>query len=569
MIKKKGNRLRYFPRIVIWIFSLFILSGLAGTWLPSFGYLPVIGSNHFSIKPWIDFLTYPGLLISLKSTLISGLGASLIALFISISTVSLSYGNRIWSLFEKSLAPVLSIPHAGFAIGLAFLISPSGWIMRFLSPELSGFINPPDWTIIKDGHGISLMICMILKETPFLLLMIMGSLSGIDIKGNLAVGRSLGYNRFQVWFKVIVPQFFPDIRLPFYAVVAYSLSVVDLAIIIGPTAPTTLSVLILQCFNDPDLAMRLTGAAGASALLVLVVFMILMMFLLEKVVFFFLNKTAVDGKRRSIFSKAARMSDVTLFLFLFITIMSLAVLVIWSFTWRWSFPAVLPESWSVLFWQKSLIKVQDPMIITFFTAFMATITAIVLTIGCLEYELTIPREKLNKDLAKLIWFLYLPLLIPQIAFIFGVQIILTIMGIDGLWGALVLSHLIFVQPYVFLTLSSIYRNFDAHYVNTGAILCGSYLRAFIFVKLPMLLRPILFAFAVGFSVSVAQYIPTVFIGAGRFSTITTEAVNIAGGSDRRVVAVYALYQLLLPMIMYLLAIFLPMFIFRNRKKMQI
>ncbi|MCK5098068.1 MAG: hypothetical protein KAR45_08185, partial [Desulfobacteraceae bacterium] len=190
---------------------------------------------------------------------------------------------------------------------------------------------------------------------------------------------------------------------------------------------------------------------------------------------------------------------------------------------------------------------------------------IILTIGCLEYELTIPKEKLKKDLAKLIWFLYLPLLIPQIAFIFGVQIILTIMGMDGLWGTLVLSHLIFVLPYVFLTLSSIYRSFDIRYVNTGAILCGSYFKAFIFIKLPMLLRPILFASAVGFSVSIAQYIPTIFIGAGRFATITTEAVNMAGGSDRRVVAVYAIYQLLLPMIMYLLAIFIPVFIFRNRK----
>ncbi|MCK5100310.1 MAG: hypothetical protein KAR45_19530, partial [Desulfobacteraceae bacterium] len=154
MIREKGNKLRYFPRSMILVFSLFIFFGLIGTWLPSFGFLPVIGSNDFSIRPWIDFLAYPGLLNSLKSTLISGLGASITALILSIGIVSLSYGSRVWSLFEKSLAPVLSIPHAGFAIGLAFLISPSGWILRFISPELSGFVNPPDWTIIKDGYGI-------------------------------------------------------------------------------------------------------------------------------------------------------------------------------------------------------------------------------------------------------------------------------------------------------------------------------------------------------------------------------------------------------------------------------
>jgi len=569
MINRRENRLGYFPRIMIWLFSLFIFFGLAGTWLPSFGYLPIIGNTEFSFKPWHDFLTYPGFLNSLKSTLISGLGASLTALTLAIGVVSLSYGNRAWSLFEKFLAPILSIPHAGFAIGLAFLISPSGWIFRFISPELSGFVNPPDWAIIKDGFGLSLMFCMILKETPFLLLMIMGSLSRIDIQGTLAVGRSLGYNKFQVWFKVIVPQFFPDIRLPFYAVIAYSLSVVDLAVIIGPTAPPTLPVLILQWFNDPDIAMRLTGAAGACFLLILVVLIISLMFLLEKATVVILSKKAVDGKRKSILSHITRVSDLTIFSFLFFTIMALAVLVVWSFTWRWRFPDVFPESWSLLFWQKSFMKVKDPMLITFVTAFVSTIISLILTIGCLEYELTIPKEKLTNDLSRLIWFLYLPLLIPQIAFIFGVQIILTILGLDGLWITLALSHLIFVQPYVFLTLSSIYRNFDIQYTNIGAILCGSYLKAFIFIKLPMLMRPVLFAFAVGFSVSVAQYIPTVFIGAGRFATITTEAVNIAGGSDRRVVAVYALYQLLLPMTLYLLAIFAPKIAFRNRKKMQV
>jgi putative thiamine transport system permease protein len=42
---------------------------------------------------------------------------------------------------------------------------------------------------------------------------------------------------------------------------------------------------------------------------------------------------------------------------------------------------------------------------------------------------------------------------------------------------------------------------------------------------------------VGFAVSVAQYLPTLFVGAGRFNTVTTEAVTLAGRrpalADRR------------------------------------
>ena len=52
------------------------------------------------------------------------------------------------------------------------------------------------------------------------------------------------------------------------------------------------------------------------------------------------------------------------------------------------------------------------------------------------------------------------------------------------------------------------------------------------VKSPMLRAAITSAFAVGFAVSVAQYLPTLFIGAGRFSTVTTEAVTLASGAQR-------------------------------------
>ena len=63
----------------------------------------------------------------------------------------------------------------------------------------------------------------------------------------------------------------------------------------------------------------------------------------------------------------------------------------------------------------------------------------------------------------------------------------------------------------------------------------------------------LIACAVGFSVSVAQYLPTLMAGSGRVPTLTTEAVTLASGDDRRVVAVWALLQTLLPLAAFALA----------------
>jgi putative thiamine transport system permease protein len=62
---------------------------------------------------------------------------------------------------------------------------------------------------------------------------------------------------------------------------------------------------------------------------------------------------------------------------------------------------------------------------------------------------------------------------------------------------------------------------------------------------------------VGFAVSVAQSLPTLMLGGGRVATITTEAVAIGSGVDRRLAAIYALMQLALPAMAYALALMVP------------
>ena len=84
----------------------------------------------------------------------------------------------------------------------------------------------------------------------------------------------------------------------------------------------------------------------------------------------------------------------------------------------------------------------------------------------------------------------------------------------------------------------------------------------------MMAAPLLTAAAVRFAVSAALYLPTVLIGAGRVSTITTEAVALASGGNRRVIGIYAFLQMVLPSIGFLIAIALPALLFRNRRAMR-
>ena len=61
----------------------------------------------------------------------------------------------------------------------------------------------------------------------------------------------------------MLPSLYRQIRLPVLAVLAFSTSVVDVALILGPTTPAPLAVRILDWQNDPDLDMHFVAAAGA------------------------------------------------------------------------------------------------------------------------------------------------------------------------------------------------------------------------------------------------------------------------------------------------------------------
>ena len=152
---------------------------------------------------------------------------------------------------------------------------------------------------------------------------------------------------------------------------------------------------------------------------------------------------------------------------------------------------------------------------------------------------------------------------PQAAFLFGLQLLFLLAGLYVSLPALVLAHLVFVMPYVFLSLSDPWRAYDRRYDAVAAGLGKGRLRTLLSVRLPILVRPILVAAAVGFAVSIGQYLPTLLVAGGRLPTITTEAVALASGGNRRVIGVYAFLQMLLPVIGFAIATLVPALLWRR------
>ena len=233
-----GSRLRIFPLLTLSAFAVPVLLGLASTWLPALGWLPVIGARQLNLEQFRELFGHPSFVGAMRGTLITGFGATLLSLIVTLWIVSAAYSTSIWRLLARALSPMLALPHAAFAIGFGFLVAPSGWLMRLVSPELTGLLYPPDWLTVKDPYGISMTIGLAVKETPFLLLMCFSGLNQLDLRRTQWLGRSLGYSRTRIWTRLVLPQLYGQLRLPVLAVLAYSLSVVDVALLLGPTLPS-------------------------------------------------------------------------------------------------------------------------------------------------------------------------------------------------------------------------------------------------------------------------------------------------------------------------------------------
>ena len=334
--------------------------------------------------------------------------------------------------------------------------------------------------------------------------------------------------------------------------------------ILGPTRPATLAVQLTRWMNDPDLSMRFTSSAGALLQLGVTAAAIAVWLVGERLVAAIGLRVRTDGRRLARDGIARIVVAIMTFALIGAMALGLIVLVLWSVSGFWPFPDALPPTVSLRTWATALPQAAGAILTTLWLGLAAVAAALVLTIACLEREARTGRHPARAALG----LVYVPLLVPQVAFLFGLQFLLLATGLGTSPAALAFVHFLFVLPYVFLSLGDPWRAWDPRYGRVAASFGARPSRIFWRIRLPMLSAAVMTAAAVGFAVSVGQYLPTLLIGGGRFSTITTEAVALASGGNRRLISVYALLQMTLPFAGFVLAIGVPAVLFRNRRTMR-
>jgi len=544
------------------LLALPVLAGLAGVIAPAFGYLPALGGTELSLDPWRGLLGWGGRGDAVRLSVTTGVLSTALSLALTFLIVAAWQGTRSFAWVTRALAPMLALPHAAAAFGLAFLIAPSGWIARALSPWATGWDRPPDLLIVNDPLGLALVAGLVVKEVPFLLLMTLAALPQADSLRSQMIARGLGYGRVMGWLKVVAPRVYAQIRLPVYAVLAYSMSVVDVALILGPTRPPTLAVQILEWTNHPDLRLRFQAAAGACLQLLLVVGALALWRLAERLVARRGAGWAAGGARGVGADRVLRPVGAGVALAIGLAVgLGLAGLLVWSFAGLWRFPALWPDAWGLRNWAGQSDMLARRIWQSAAIALGASVIALTLSVAALQTQGARP--------ARIMGLIYLPLIVPQIAFLPGLASFALILGLDGTLGTVMAVHLVFVLPYVYLVLADPWRAWDARAGLVAASLGARPLRVLWAVRLPMLLRALCVAFAVGFATSIAQYLPTLLIGAGRVGTVTTEAVALASSANRRLIGVWAVVQMALPMGVFATCLALPALIWRNRQGMRI
>lgn len=427
-------------------------------------------SPALSLTHWQALFADPQLPQALMATLVSTTIAAVGALLIALLVIVALWPGPKWQRMCARLPWLLAIPHVAFATSALLLFADGGLLYDYFP-----YFTPP-----MDKLGIGLGFTLAVKESAFLLWILAAVLSEKRLLQQLIVLDSLGYSRWQCLNWLLLPSVAPALAMAMLAIVAWSLSVVDVAIILGPGNPPTLAVISWQWLTQGEADQQTKGALASLLLMLLLAAYVLLGYLLWR-------------------------------------------------SWRRTIPRV-----------DGVRKPATPLLPGITLASLLPLTGVlcVVLLAILADQSTINSEALINSLT--------------MGLVAGQYTLALWLNLDGSWTAVVWGHLLWVMPWMLFILQPAWQRIDSRLILIAQTLGWSQSKIFFYVKCPLMLRPTLIAFAVGFSVSIAQYMPTLWLGAGRFPTLTTEAVALSSGGSNGILAAQALWQLLLPLIIFAL-----------------
>ncbi len=483
-------------------------------------------------------VSHPQFWGGLGLTVFTGVTSTALALLCAVVIVMVT-GPKILARVGLFTA----LPHVALALGLGFLLAPTGVLARLLV----GGVAPPDWQLVQDPWGLGLTLALVLKETPFLVWAMASVMQSealaLPLQQQSTVSRSLGHGPRATFLKVVLPQVLPLVLWPLVAVFSYGMTVVDMALVIGPAQPPTLAQLVWTDLNDGETAANARGAAGTLVLSTVIAggLMVASIAVL-----------AIRPLMRNMLTRSARPEQSLIpiaknlwRLWVVVYAAVVAALLLQSVSHLWPYPQLMADAYSLKAWAGAFQNAK-PILTSCGLGVATSLTAVLAVMWWFETQS--PKRDAVVGLAAIVM-----LCVPALLVSLGQYRLLLQLGLTGTWCGLFAAHLLPVAAYVFVMLKGPYRGYDHRWHSVGQGLGVGRLKFLTQVKWPMLKAPLLSALAVGFAVSVAQFVPAQLAAAGRFSTLPMEAVTLSSGGNRALISVYALLLMALPLVGFAIA----------------
>ena len=247
---------------------VFIASSIILTITQSFGLLSVTGKSQFTIENWKaifhDKESLDSVLFSLKMGVLSSLGTLIFAFPLALFLRKSGPGKRF-------LGSLIKIPQFIPALVAAFLIinliSYHGIINEALLAL--GIIKEP-LRMLNDKFGWGVVVIQIWKNTPFVLLILSGSLASIhdDI---IDAARNLGAGSFSVLFRIFIPLSMPGILISMILMFIKAFGDFAITSVAGPIYPPSIA---LRMRNTATLFQEWDKAAVLGVIIILTTLLI-------------------------------------------------------------------------------------------------------------------------------------------------------------------------------------------------------------------------------------------------------------------------------------------------------
>jgi putative spermidine/putrescine transport system permease protein len=212
-----------------------------------------------------------------------------------------------------------------------------------------------------------------------------------------------------------------------------------------------------------------------------------------------------------------------------------------AFAFRWFYPQLIPNEFSMQAWE----RIFNPATGTDLIGSLGTSIFIAVTVTLASLIIGMPTARalgMYKFKGKrFVEFLILaPIIVPGIAYTVGLNINFLQLGLAGSIFGVMLVHLIPVMPYVVLTLSGVFANYNADFEAQARTLGAGPVATFRLVTLPAIFPGLVVAGLFAFLVSWSQYILTLLIGGGKVVTIPLLVFNAAFAGNNAITAAISL-----------------------------